>query len=90
MPILRNQGLRPLISDRVVDADFLIDLGGIYDIEKTRFTNTTTLSFEVHWRKALEHASDKDPAFTLSYAQGKATPTFKNFDAFLAGVKLPF
>jgi|ERR1051325_5937101 hypothetical protein len=90
VPVLRNQGFSPLVRDRVADVDFQIEVGGIYDIEKSELTDTTNLSLDIHWRKALEKASDKDPSFTLSYAQGKATPTFKHFDAFLAGLKIPF
>ena len=29
-------------------------------------------------------------SFTLSYTRGKAKPTFKHFDSFLAGFKIPF
>jgi hypothetical protein len=30
------------------------------------------------------------PRFTVTYVNGKTTPTFRNYNALLAGFKLPF
>ena len=73
-------------SQQLFDADFIIDVETIYDFDKSKFTDNTKLTLSIQ----PQTASDKAPSFTLTYAQGKATPTFKNFDAFLAGLKIPF
>ena len=57
----------------------------IYDIKDGKFFVENKLSVE------LTPAGDKKKAsFILTYANGKATPTFQNVDTILAGLKLPF
>lgn len=73
------------------DADFVIAVETIYDLNKSEFLNNSKLTLDISPHKEVgENADDKSPSFTLTYAQGKATPTFKHFDAFLAGIKVPF
>jgi len=57
----------------------------IYDLVKGQFLVEEKISFEI------TPATDKNKAsFVLTYANGKATPTFKNVNTILAGIKLPF
>lgn len=73
------------------DADFVIAVETIYDFDKSAFHNNSKLSLDISPHKELgENPDAKSPSFTLTYAQGKATPTYKQFDAFLAGLKIPF
>jgi hypothetical protein len=68
------------------DTDFLIDVGGIYDFESSKFLPDVRLSLDIG-----PFSEDKvAPKFTLTFVNGKTTPTFKNYDALLAGFKLPF
>jgi hypothetical protein len=92
MPVARNirvpsgWGTDKIFDTKMFDADFLVDLQTVYDIEIGKFTNNSKLVLDFHARSA----DDKSPSFTLTYARGKATPTFQHFDAFLAGFKVPF
>ncbi len=74
------------VTQQVFDADFLADVEVIYDFHSSKLMDNTKLTLEFR----PEMAADKAPSFTLTYARGKATPTFKNFDALLAGMKIPF
>jgi hypothetical protein len=64
----------------------LIDVTPIYDIQKSEGFVEEKLSLEI----MPETNTGKKPAFVLSYANGKATPTFTNVNTFLAGLKLPW
>ena len=86
MPIARGWKVPDIIYKGSFDADFLIDIETIYDPVEAKFFNNSKLTLDFH----SQVNPDKSPAFTLTYAQGKATPTFKHFDAFLAGLKIPF
>jgi hypothetical protein len=92
MPVARNLkvpsgwGTDKLFDTRVFEIDFLMDIQTVYDIDNSKFTNNSKLVLDFH----AQSADDKSPSFTLTYAQGKATPTFQHFDAFLAGFKVPF
>lgn len=80
--ILKRTGL----TQQVFDSDFVAELEVIYDFDKKKMANNSKLTLEI-----LPHSGAKNqPAFILTYAQGKATPTFEHFDAFLAGLKIPF
>ena len=83
LPILREQSV-PFLGS--TDADALFDVGGIYDFDKQVVTDTTKLTLEVR----QHDASDDSWSYTLTYAQGKATPIYKHFDAILAGLKKTF
>jgi hypothetical protein len=69
------------------DASFLIDVGVIYDIEEAKWMpdNRLTLDFS-----PTAETKKTVPTVTFSYVNGKTTPTFKQFDEFLAGLKIPF
>lgn len=86
MPVGRGWKLPEFIYKERFDADFLVDVETVYDLQKGRFFDNSKLTLDFH----SQVNSDKSPAFTLTYAQGKATPTFKHFDALLAGLKVPF
>ena len=79
---LKSAGL----TKQVFDSDFIAEIEVIYDLDKKKVTDNSKLTLEIRPHTDAEH----QPSFTLTYAQGKAAPTFKNFDAFLAGVKIPF
>lgn len=80
--ILKTTG----ITKQVFDSDFIAELEGVYDVDKETLTDNSKLTLEFRPRTDVEH----QPSFTLTYAQGKAAPTFKHFDAFLGGLKIPF
>jgi hypothetical protein len=83
LPLLQQFDI-PLVGPRDVNAVF--DLGGIYDFDRSRFTNTTQVSLEV----AGNAREAGGWSWTLTYAQGRATPTYKHFDAILGGLKKLF
>lgn len=68
------------------NADLLIDVGGAYDFESGKALPDVRLSLDI----GPVTADDKAPKFTLSFVNGKTTPTFRNYNALLAGFKLPF
>lgn len=80
--VLKNTGL----TQQVFDSDFIAELEVVYDCDKKKVTNNSKLTLEIRPHTDIEH----QPSFILTYAQGKATPTFQHFDAFLAGFKIPF
>jgi hypothetical protein len=80
--ILKSTGL----TKQVFDSDFVTELEFVYDCDKQKFANNSKLTLEILPHTDAAH----QPALTLTYAQGKATPTFQHFDAFLAGLKIPF
>jgi hypothetical protein len=82
MDILKSTGL----TQQVFDSDFVTELEFVYDCDKQKFANNSKLTLEILPHTDAAH----QPAFILTYAQGKATPTFQHFDAFLAGLKIPF
>jgi hypothetical protein len=84
LPLVRDKELLPLVGP--IDADFLADVENIYDIEQNHFYNQTKITLEIR-----QHTdSDNGWAYTLTYADGRATPTFQHFDAFLVGLKKLF
>lgn len=68
------------------DADLLIDVGGTYDFETGKAMPDVRLSLDI----GPETESDTAPKFTLTYVNGKTTPTFRNYSALLAGFKQAF
>jgi hypothetical protein len=80
--ILKSTGL----TKQVFDSDFVTELEFVYDCDKQKFANNSKLTLEILPHTDAAH----QPAFILTYAQGKVTPTFQHFDAFLAGLKIPF
>ena len=68
------------------DADLLIDVGAVYDFESGRTMPDVRLSLDIG--PFVENKTA--PRFTLSYVNGQTTPTFRNYNALLAGFKLPF
>ena len=86
IPIARGWKVPEIIYKGTFDADFLVDIETVYDPVNSKFFNNSKLTLDFH----SQVNPDKSPAFTLTYAQGKATPTFQHFDAFLAGLKIPF
>jgi hypothetical protein len=87
LPLYRGFDIRSThITQQLFDADLILDIETIYDVEKSKFFDNSKVVVDIH----AQTLRDKSPSFTLTYAQGKATPTFKNFDAFLAGLKIPF
>lgn len=75
----------PLIEGKY-DADVVLNLSGIQDLKTGDFLPDARVTLE------LAPASDdkSKPSFTLSYVNGKVTPRFENYDAILAGFKMPF
>ena len=68
------------------NADLLIDVGGVYDFASGNALPDVRLSLDI----GPVSEDDKAPKFTLSFVNGKTTPTFRNYNALLAGLKLPF
>ena len=68
------------------DADLLIDVGAIYDFESGKTMPDVRLSLDI----GPIVTDTTAPRFTLSYVNGQTTPTFRNYNALLAGFKLPF
>ena len=75
----------PLIEGKY-DADVVLNLSGIQDFKTGDFLPDARVTLE------LAPASDdkSKPSFTLTYLNGKVTPRFEDYDAFLAGFKFPF
>lgn len=75
----------PLLKGKY-DADMVFNLSGIQDFKSGDFLPDARISLE------LAPATDdkSKPSFTLTYLNGKVTPRFEDYDAFLAGFKLPF
>lgn len=70
----------------IYDVDFVIDSGFSYDFREALFLPDVNLSLEIG-----PSAVDKSkPTFTITYVNGKANTRFENYNAVLAGVKLPF
>ena len=88
LPLARGIDLlkRTGLTEQVFDSDFVAELEFAYDCDKDEFANNTRLTFEI----LPQTRAKNQPSFILTYAQGKATPTFQHFDAFLAGLKIPF
>lgn len=69
----------------VYDIDLLVCVNPIYDIAKGKFLVEEKISLEII------PAVDKNKAsFIITFAHGKATPTFQNVNTILAGIKFPF
>lgn len=75
-----------LIIVKHYNADFLIDVGGVYDFESGKALPDVRLSLDI----GPQTPDDKAPKFTLSFVNGKTTPTFRNYNALLAGFKQVF
>jgi hypothetical protein len=87
LPLYRGFDIRSThVTQQLFDADLILDIETIFDVEKSKFFDNSKIVVDLH----AQTLRDKSPSFTLTYAQGKATPTFKHFDAFLAGLKIPF
>ncbi len=68
------------------NADFLIDVGGVYDFESGKVLPDLRLSLDL----GPQTEDDRAPKFTLSFVNGRTTPTFRNYNALLVGFKQPF
>jgi hypothetical protein len=69
----------------IYDVDLIVEVTPIYDLVGGKFLVEEKISLEVI------PATDKNKAsFVLTYANGKATPTFNNVNTILAGIKVPF
>lgn len=68
------------------DADFLIDAGGVYDFASGKFLPDVRLSLDL----GPDSKDKTQPSLTLSFVNGKSTPTFRNYNALLAGFGLHF
>lgn len=66
--------------------DFLIDVGGVYDFESGKALPDVRLSLDI----GPQTENDTAPKFTLSFVNGRTTPTFRNYNALLVGFKQPF
>jgi hypothetical protein len=67
----------------VADGDFLIAAEALYDVEQGILTDNTKLTLDLR-----QHTEKKDGwSYNVTYARGRATPTYKNFDALLFGIK---
>ncbi|HWY52651.1 MAG TPA: hypothetical protein VNW72_14335 [Chthoniobacterales bacterium] len=86
MAVARGWKLPDFLYKDGFDADFIVDVETVYAFEKGKFFDNSKLTLDFH----SQLKPDKSPSLTFTYAQGKATPTFKHFDALLAGVKFPF
>ena len=79
----------PLVSASVssnYDVDLAIEVGGIFDVEESKFNPDTRIGLEI----SPTTPGDSKPSFTLTYVNGKTTPKFEHYDAIFAGWKLPF
>ena len=74
------------IIDSTYSLRVVADVTPIYDIEKDKAFFEEKMSLEL----MPETKTGKKPTLVLTYANGKATPTFTNVDTFLAGIKLPW
>jgi hypothetical protein len=83
-PLARKFTVSILNSD--FDADILITLEAIYDVNMEVVRDNSKVALDLHQRRA----KDDGFSFTFSYERGKATPTFKNVDTLLAGAKMSF
>jgi hypothetical protein len=81
------QGIPMPIINIDYDASFLVDVGVIYDIEEAKWSPDNRLSLDF---SPSSETKKTVPTVTLSYVNGKTTPTFQHFDEFLAGLKIPF
>jgi hypothetical protein len=67
------------------DIDLLVEVTPIYDLIKGKALVEEKISLEII------PATDKNKASVIiTYANGKATPTFQNVNTILAGLKVPF
>jgi hypothetical protein len=83
-PLARKFNVPLLSSD--FDADLLVTLEAIYDVEMAVVRNNSKIVLDLHQRRA----KDDGFSFTISYERGKATPTFQNVETLLAGIKVSF
>jgi hypothetical protein len=74
--------------DQKLDLDFLADVKATYDVENSKVAPEIKLSLDFKLSKIKVAA--KQPSISLSFIDGRAAPTFQHFDAFLAGMKMPF
>jgi hypothetical protein len=83
-PLARKVSVPFLTAD--FDADLLLTLEAIYDVDMAVVRNNSKVVLDLHQRRA----KDDGFSFTLSYERGKATPTFQNVETLLAGIKVAF
>jgi hypothetical protein len=69
----------------IYDIDLLVEVTPIYDLVEGRFLVEEKISLEII------PATDRNKASVIvTYANGRATPTFTNVNTILAGLKVPF
>jgi hypothetical protein len=88
--IVRGWDLRATPLKNLYAISLLIDVTPIYDIEQSKVFVEEKISLEFKPDDPTDPKSKDKPALVLTLANGKATPTFKNVDALLAGIKLPW
>jgi hypothetical protein len=80
LPLFREVRL-PFLD--LADGEFLVAAEALYDVEQGMFTDNTKLTLDLR-----QHTEKKDGwSYNVTYARGRATPTYKNFDAVLFGIK---
>jgi len=101
LPFLANGAGREIANrpaaratQQTFDLDFWPNWKASMIFEQGRFTDNSKLTLEIRPHLLLADNVPpaqvaKMPAFTLTYAQGKASPTFNSFDTFLAGSNSP-
>jgi hypothetical protein len=85
LPVGRELHSDLLILNQIKEINFVSDISGTYDVENAKAAPLINLSVDF-----VLSTSDKLPAVSFSYADGKAAPKFQQFDAFLAGFKMHF
>lgn len=62
------------------------EIGAIYGFESTKIMPDVRLSLDVG--QVIENKTS--PRFTITYVNGQTSPMFRNYNALLAALKLPF
>jgi len=69
----------------IYDIDLVVEVTPIYDLIESKFLVEEKISLEI-----IPAADKSKASLVLTYANGKATPTFNNVNTILAGIKVPF
>jgi hypothetical protein len=88
--VVRGWDLRSTPLKNLYAVSLLVDVTPIYDIEKTKAFLEEKISLEFKPDDPADPKPKDKPALVFTFANGKATPTFRNIDAILAGIKLPW
>jgi hypothetical protein len=86
LPVLSKVDLQGIpLLEKISGLDLVIDLSGIYDMDKSKFSPEVNLSLDF-----VLSTSEQAPKISFSWVNGKTAPKFEHFDAFLAGMKWKF